>query len=445
MNFGKIKDILKVAAEDKGISEYEIFYSDGIDISAQTLKDEISSFSNGVQSGVCFRCVYMGHMGSSSTELLDEQELVSLVERAIDNAQIIDTAEDAIIFDGSSEYAAIDKPDFTMPDVATVKDLAQSIQKKTYESCEFIVDGTQSGVFAQTNNIELVNSKGLELSCSMNVCGAYVEAVISRDGEAQESFDFTLGFEDAHALSESVSKKAMAKLGACEIPSGKYKIIISGEQMRDVLATFFSVFSGKSAYLGLSLFGNKVGEQVASECITVTDDPMLNGSPIQINFDGEGVATYRKNVIENGILKTLLYDLSSAQKAGKTSTGNGQRFSYAQPVGIGPFSFYINGGQKSTEELMKIMGDGIYITELKGLHAGANPATGDFSIESEGFMVRHGKLAEAVRGFTVAGNFYELLRLVKDISCDVKFGMPSGFSNFGCPDVLFDEISVAGK
>jgi PmbA protein len=171
----------------------------------------------------------------------------------------------------------------------------------------------------------------------------------------------------------------------------------------------------------------------------------MEGSYVQTSFDGEGVATSRKNVVENGVLKTLLYDLSTAAKAGVSTTANGQRASYATQVSIAPFTFYIKGGSNDEEQLLAKMDNGIYVTELKGLHAGADAVTGDFSIESSGFLVENGRKTRAVKGFTVAGNFFDVLKNVQCVASEVKFGMSSGFTVFGSPDVLLGEMSVAGE
>ena len=94
---------------------------------------------------------------------------------------------------------------------------------------------------------------------------------------------------------------------------------------------------------------------------------------------------------------------------------------------------------------MALAGNGVYITEIKGLHAGANPVTGDFSLESAGFVIRDGKKAEAVKSFTIAGNFFELLKSITALSNEVKFGVPGGKTTFGSPNVLIKDMSVAGK
>jgi PmbA protein len=270
--------------------------------------------------------------------------------------------------------------------------------------------------------------------------------VVAKDGESQYGGDIETGF-DADKLEKMPKEaidEALSKIGAKEIPSGKYDVIFDGKQMRAILAAFSSVFSGRNAYLGLSLLKGKEGERVAAECLTLVDDPMYESSPMQTAFDGEGVATYKKNVIESGVLNTLLYDIASAEKVGKESTGNGARSSYSSTVVISPYHFYIKGGEVSDGQLFEALKDGIYITELKGLHAGANAVTGDFSIESEGFEVKDGKIGAAIKSFTVAGNFFELIKNIEMLSNNVKFGFPAGFKVFGAPNTLVRGCSVAG-
>ncbi len=445
MNFESIKDILRDEAERREIAQYEIFFTESKSVSTETLENEISSFAAGTGAGVNFRCVREGHMGSASTELFTEDELRGLVARAFANAGVIENNDVAVIFCGSDKYAECDCKATDMPAAADVKALALDIQKRTYAESELVTDGTQSGVFAQTERYELVNSNGLNLSNTVSLTGAFVQAVVSRDGEAQEAFEFSLGFDESERISKKAVDNAISKLGAVDIPSGKYDVIIDGKQMRSMLSAFASAFSGKNALLGLSLLAGKEGERVAAECVTLVDDPLGECNPVPTPFDGEGVATFEKNVIENGTLKTLLYDIATAHKADKTTTANGQRGSYSEQVHIEPFCFYIKGGELTDDELLLSMGNGIYVTELKGLHAGANSVTGDFSIESAGYLVESGRITKAVKGFTVAGNFFTLLKDIKAVGSKVKFGLPSGFTTYGSPSVYLTDMSIAGQ
>ena len=446
MVFEQMKNALIAAANEAGIAQYEIYYQVGESISAETLKDEISAFSSSVSGGICFRCIVDGKMGYASSELMTEDAMQELVKNAISNAACIDSEDEVFIFEGSPEYAKIDASDVKLTDAVTIRDTALRLQKETYAQSEKVGDGTQSMAMSSVSEVRLYNSHGLSLSNRTGMSGAYAAAIVRDGEEAQEAFDFSVGktFEDVKHTAANAVNEALGKMGATVAPSGKQNVVFDGKQFRQFLAVFSSAFSAKNAQLGLSLLAGKEGEQIAAPFVNIVDDPMREDSPIKTPFDGEGVATARRAVVENGVLKTLLYDLTTAKKAGVASTGNGQKGSYASPVSIAPYNFGLMAGEDDLDTLLSKAGEGIYITECKGFHAGANAVTGDFSIESAGFMIRDGKLAEPVKSFTVAGNFFELIKAIDSLGNEVRWGIP-GRTVFGSPDVLVRDMSVAGK
>ena len=265
--------------------------------SAETLKGEISSFSSEVSGGISFRCIVGGKMGSASTELLCDEEMKALVERAIENAKNIESDDKAVIFAGSEKYAELTLPEFPAKDTAELKKLALDLHNKITAESEYIIDGTSAMVIQNSTRIVLINSHGLELSTDVGVVGMAAEAVVSKDGENQAAFALESGFgeELVGNLAKKATADALAKIGAGEIESGKYDVIFCGKQMKDILSAFSSVFSGRSANLGLSLLKGKEGEKIAADCVTLIDDPQKKGSATQTAFDGEGVATYTKN------------------------------------------------------------------------------------------------------------------------------------------------------
>ncbi len=446
MNFDAVKNSLIEEAKSAGLEEYEVFFMEGSAISAETLKGEISSFTSEVSGGICFRCIVDGHFGSAATELFTDDEMKKLVKRAIENAKNIESDDKAIIYKGAESYAKIDAPKMPEASAADLKRVSLDLLEKTNKESEFIVDSSQTYAMCGKSRTTLINSHGLELSNSVGYLCAGVQAVIEKDGESQYglAMEAQIEGEKFDGMPKKATEEALEKIGAEEIPSGKYDVLFDGEQMRTLLSAFCPVFSGRQANLGLSLLKGKEGEKVAADCVTLIDDPMYPESPMQTAFDGEGVATYTKKVIENGVLKTLLYDLASADKVGKESTGNGQRGGYASPVGVAPYHFYIAAGDCPEEEIFGKLGNGIYITELKGLHAGTNAVTGDFSIESFGFEVKDGKKTRAVKSFTVSGNFFEFMKSIETLSDKVDFGLMLGFTVFGSPKAIIRQISIAG-
>ncbi|MBR3893585.1 MAG: TldD/PmbA family protein [Clostridia bacterium] len=447
MKFEEIKRILSNAAERRGLTEYEIYYQIDESISAETLKDEISAFSSGVGGGVCFRCIVNGKMGYASGERMTEEALEEMVEQAISNAACIDSEDEVFLFGGSPSYTKLPAREIALNDAATVRDTALRLQKALYAESEHVTDGTQSCAISLISEIAISNSHGLSLQNRVGMSGAYVNPIVTDGKESQESFEFDEGvsYDELKKLPEKAVQKALEKLGAETVSSGKYDVILDGTQFRQFLATFSPVFSAKQAQHGLSLLAGKEGEVIASPCVTVVDDPMREGACMQTPFDGEGVATARRNVIENGVLKTLLYDLSTAKKAGVASTGNGQKAGYSAPIAIAPYHFSICPGEADDETLFSTLGNGLYVTQCKGFHSSANAVTGDFSIECAGFLIRDGKKSGAIKGFTVAGNFFDLLKQIEAVGNELKWSIPTSFTVFGSPNVLIRNLSVAGK
>ena len=266
--------------------------------------------------------------------------------------------------------------------------------------------------------------------------------------ESGEKYDGT-GYVTANSLKEVNPRKiakqgieeALSRINGKSIKSGKYKTLIYNEAMVSLLSTFAGVFSGDAAQKGLSLLKDREGEIIASSIVTLVDNPLLEDGLASTPFDDEGVATYKKEIISKGKLETLLHNLKTANKAGIKTTGNGFKASYASTVGISPTNFYIEKGSKSIDELYEEVGEGLMITELAGMHSGANSITGDFSLAAKGFYIENGKKSFPVEQITIAGNFFDLLKEIKVIGEDLKFPM----SSVGSPSVIINELSVAGK
>ena len=183
---------------------------------------------------------------------------------------------------------------------------------------------------------------------------------------------------------------------------------------------------------------------MAGANVTLVDDPFFEGGAM-MPFDAEGSPTHKKNVIENGRLVTLLYNLQTAAKAGKATTGNAAKGGYASKVGVRPFVMYLAPGGMTEDELLEAAGNGVYINSLGGLHAGANPITGDFSLQSGGFLIENGKKTAPVKSFTVAGNFFDMLGKIREIASNLEPPRGGGVTGFTSPSVLVDGLTVAGK
>ena len=447
MNYELLKKAIEDEAKLQGLTEYEIYYMANEELEVATLNKEPNSFSSGNSGGICFRVLYDGKMGYAASELMDEDEMRSLVSRAKANAVATEKPDTVGIFKGSESYAELENSDFLPKGAGELKKLCADLADEIYSASDKVTRGTATYGITAGFEVRLSNSHGLDLSTKCGINALQLGAVICDDGKYESAYDMKELKEeiDLKALAKETVDTAILKANAGLVESGKYSVVLSAKQMRTILSAFVSTFSARTAQMGMSLLAGKEGEKIASDIVNITDDPMREGVSIQTNFDAEGVAAYRKAIVENGVLKTLLHNRETAKKAGVESTGNASKGGYASPVSVSPYAFCIEAGENTQDELFALAGNGIYITELKGLHAGANAVTGDFSIESAGFRIVDGKLGGAVKSFTIAGNFFELLKSIAALSDKVEVAITGGFTTFGAPSVLIHDVSVAGK
>ena len=437
----------KEKAEKLGITQYEIYVNESEDVSTETFRHEIEEFGFGVSANLSVRVFLDGKAGSASGTLVTPMAVCELLENAKENLSVISGAEKAIFYTGGGDYKEIPANEYAMPSAAKLKEVALDLCKTVYAADEKVSDGTACGAWAGSHRICLYNSSGITLTAEGGCDGIYTYAVMADGDERQSGMKsdfYCLESYDAKDLADTAIKKAKDRFGA-EVPdTGVYNLVFEGKQMEAILSSFVSVFFGERVARGLSpLSNNDLETAVASPVVTLIDDPFMEGNAYKIAFDGEGVPTYTKAVVENGIFKTFLYNLKSADMMGTSTTGNAAR--QGSNIGTKVYNFVLQPGDMTREELFKKAGDGsIFVTEMKGFHAGANAVTGNFSIESGGFLIENGGQGRALKSFTVAGNFFDLLKKITAVGSEIEAHGP-GYTRYLCPDVLAEGMKVAGK
>ena len=427
----------------------EVVWSASSNFEAQQVQGERVDYSVADSGGLGFRVLTKGHMGYASTQILDEEAVELLACGAVENAALVESEDRQFIYSGSMSYPKLNTWNPALEEVTAARklEMAAELEKLTLAQ-DARIDQAMVTIFSANDESGMVNTEGLDVSMRRNVLGGYVEAV-ARDGEKVNT-GFKLFFMlnpdeiDLKKVAAEAAREALSGLDAAQPDSGEYRVLLRNDAAATLLATFSGVFSADNAQRGLSRLKGMEGESIAAPCVTLMDDPHRAGSPASAPFDGEGVVTRVKAVVEEGRLNTLLHNLKTAFKQGVETTANASRPGYASPVGVAPTNFYFKPSDTGFEAMLEKLGDGLLITELQGLHAGANPITGDFSLSAKGFAVRGGRICEAVAQFTVAANFYDLLKNVEAVGADLDFRAPGG-SCFGSPSVLVHSMSVAGK
>lgn len=448
MDFNSFKEAIIARCKELGVQEFELYYQAAESTSVSAYQQEINEFTGNAEGGVCFRCIESGKMGYASTEELSPEQAVQLVNRALDNARNLETVDKVFLGQGGQCYEKLELTPAVLPSTESLVKSVLAAQKALYEADPSVVDGTVTEGICEKSSIAIYNSNGLDLSYANQITGLVTVAVVSKDGEMANHFKIRLGQPEAidyAELAEQTVTGALEKLGGQVPETGSYPVVFSPEAMASLLRTYSGIFSSEAAQKGLSQLAGSEGNVIAASCVTIVDDPFHPDSTSPIHFDAEGSPTHKKNIVEQGKLNTLLYNLKTADKAGKTTTGNASKGSYAASVGIRPFTMYLAGGQLTEQQLLQQAGNGIYINALEGLHAGANAVSGDFSLQSAGYLIENGVKTSHIKSFTVAGNFYELLKKITAVADNMKLHNPLGITSFGSPSVLVDGLSIAGK
>lgn len=447
MIYNEFKEAVFAHAQAVGLKDYELYYTAGESVSVSVFQSEVNGFGSTTELGVCFRCLVDGKMGYASTSLLSAEEAVRVVEAAMENARTIESEELCFIHPGDAEYATLTPKEVTEPSTEEMVNYALELQKTLYATDNRVVDGTMSGVDYATSELAIDNSYGLSLRDTGRMAQV-MGMVVLQDGEPYDGYQVeigSLGKLDKAEVAKKAVDKAACKVGGEVGPTGTFPVLLTPGAMRSLLSVFSAVFSAENTQKGLSLLAGKEGEVIAADCVTLMDDPFYADSYAQASFDAEGCATSTKAVIENGVLKTLLHNLKTAHVAGVKTTANASKAGYAATVGISPYNFYIAPGEKSQDELLAQMGNGVIVDSFGGLHAGASAVSGDFSLQSTGFLVENGQKGKYIHSFTVAGNFFDLLKKIVAVGSDLELGRPGGNTCLGSPSLLIDQLSLAGK
>jgi len=365
MEYTAFKEAVAQKAQAMGIAEYELYYQAGESVSVSVFAHEIDRFSAHTEGGVCFRCIVNGKMGYASTQELSREQAEAIVIRAADNAAALESKEPVFLNPGGMTYRDVKPEEYPLPDVEGLITAALDTQEKLYAADPAVTDGSTTQALVERTTVAITNSKGLDLYYTGAISGLVVAAVVEQAEEKANEYRIELGdlnSLDRTALAEKAVHAALQKLGGQVPPTANCPVIFDPEAMSDLLSVFAGIFSSENAQKGLSQLAGKEGEVIASPAVTLVDDPFHPQNPVPMGFDSEGSPTYEKKIIEKGVLKTLLYNLKTAAVAGKTTTGNASKANYDSAVAVRPFTMYLAAGQHTEQELLRMAGNGVYIT-----------------------------------------------------------------------------------
>ncbi len=440
MNYDKFFELAKAA----GIEEAELYVGESYSLSFSLFHSEVDNYSANRSMTILARGIVNGKFGTANCDSWSNKRAEYLVNEIVANAKVIENDDPAFIFEGSEKYKKVNTFNKDLSKVSIDEKM-----KKLFELESLIKNGDKRvievGVVEYSEsaqNVTIMNSKGLKLVQKSNYFVYIGQAVAKENSQTKSGYELFLDNDfskfDVSKLAKEVVENTVSQLGGEACESSTYKTVLSPDVVKSFLSFYIGNANAEDVQKRSSLFIGKLGEKVASRKITVEDKP-LQRNVFSRWFDDEGVATYNKAIIKNGVLQTYLYNLTTAAKDGVASTGNASRDD--GKMGTSPFFLSLKPGKKSQEELFEEIGNGVYITEVQGLHAGLNPQSGNFSLQSSGFLIKDGKKDRPLDVITVSGNLVEVFKDVLEVGNDVRV-FPSGVA---CSSLLIKKIIVSGK
>jgi len=307
--------------------------------------------------------------------------------------------------------------------------------------------------------VTIANSDGILVDDERVRCRFVVNAVATDGKIIQTGFESAGGYQgwelfesvNPEEKAQQAARRAVMMLEARPAPAGKMPVVMAGEAGGTMIHE--ACGHGLEADLvqkQLSVYAGKKGQKVASDLITVIDDPTIPGKYGSYRFDDEGMPGQKTVLIENGILKDYMYDYLTARKENRRSTGNGRRESYQDRPIPRMTNTFIAPGKDDPEAILRETKHGLLVKRMGG--GQVNTTNGDFVFDvAEGYLIQDGKIGPAVRGATLTGNGPEVLKIIDRVGSDLGFslgtcgkdgqGVPVGDAQ---PTIRIPEMVVGG-
>ena len=407
----------------KGADAAEVYLETGRNLNIEVRNGEIETIQEAAAYGAGFRVFVKGRMAFSSCNDFGEKALEDTISRAVDFARISTADPDNLLPEDKGITPVIGLYDESIANISMDEkiDLAKKVEKLAMKDAR-ITKSAGSGYGEGEGEVFLANSHGLSKSAKSSACSFSV-SVVAEKGEQKSSGGESCGrrfFADlkpAEEIAAKAARDAYSMLDPRPVKTQEAFVIFDREVAYALLGGILGAINGESVLQGASFLGKKMNQRIASELVTLIDDGTREKGMGSEPFDGEGVPTQNRTVLDKGVLKGFLYNTIVAKRAGLKSTGNASRGGFTALPGIGPHNFFMATGQAKPEDIIKATKTGLWLKEVTGY--GINPVNGNFSGGASGFWIEDGKIAFPVKGLTIAATADEMLNGIDMVANDL--------------------------
>ena len=417
-------------AESKGIENIQITEETKKENSIYLINRKLEDYTDCEKITYLIKAEVNGKTEQLYTEYLDE----SIIDLILEKINTTESSYEDEYLKVTNNNKVLDSPIVDITEENIKLNELNSL-KENYPSTKSI-ETAYSDVYTKT---KIVNNKGTDIVTSSHNYELYVEASAQEEDKISTYSESILVSDKSKINFSKIINNVLAlatlAINKKQLKTKKYNIILNNKVASSIISEIQTMLSAEIIHQKKSCLENKLNKKVFSDKLSIVEEPLNKDYPGYTIFDKEGTKTNNKILIENGIIKTYLYDIKSAKVDKVTSTGNKYN-------GIGTRNMYIVPGDKSLEELFAEINNGLYITHYMGsMGASINASTGNISMQVFGYIIENGKLVSGFTSAVLTTTIFELLSNVEGISNDLKFSSLTT----GSPSLYIKNISIAGE
>jgi len=437
MSFERAKDHVLRRARERGV-DAEVLATSTRELRLAASGGRVDEIGHANRGGVGVRVVADGRVGYASSEALDDASLDWMLDEAVENAALQPPRGAELPVGGP-----LGRSDLIGEGLSAAVEAkgAAVVALEGAIVADPRVDALFMARYAETETEAVLGStRGVDGGYRNGYAMLMASPVMKQGDSVKQGWDVDVVKEyhqlDPTRTSQEILERVGRHLGASPLATGRYDTVFEPDVTAILLQLLLYSLSGKSVAEGKSRLAGRLGDRVASELITLVDDPTLPEGLASRPFDAEGTPARRTPLIEGGVLRSFLHNSDTARRTGQANTGHAQR-SYASTLGVGPSNLVLEAGAGAS------LDDGVIVTDLMGVHAGANPITGDVSLQGLGLRVEGGA-TRPVENFALSFNLFELLERVNAVGDTLEWRPGGGGGMVAAPTLRVDALSFAG-
>ncbi len=411
------------AARAAGAESADAYCSASQETSVEVENSSINYCAVIRDQGLSVRAFHRGGMGFASVQKLDLEEARDCARRAVAMAKATHPDPDFVALPNPSEAEPV--PDLFDDKLAgleagvAVEWCARGIEEARAVADDAVVQG---GVSLSSGEYALASSTGILVSNRATSVSIGFFVIINREGEVGSYFEEDMARRlsdfEPEDIGDKAAREALRQLGARSVHTARMPIILAPLATMGFVGSIIGAADAESVQRNRSFLVGKEGERIASEVLTIREEPLWPAGLQSSPWDGEGVAKQPRALIENGVLTTYLHNSYTANKAGVSNTAHATRRGYSSSVGIGASNLRVQLGDKTEAELISEVDEGLYLSYAQ---LAPNSVTGEVSATVDfGFKIENGELTHPLSTTMIGSDAFELLGGIDAISSDYR-------------------------